>query len=103
VIGINGVDVVFTEQFPEYIHGCTIFYHDRTAEVFELLVEVGNFIVNEFDTGILLVLEFVQDVAIKNKERQYRMLAAQSVIESGVVVQAQIATKPEKVDCWHVI
>jgi len=54
--------------------------------------------------GVVAVFEAVEDVAVKNKERQHGVPAAQGGRKAGVVFEPQVAPEPEDGNvgrCFH--
>ena len=54
--------------------------------------------VDEFHTPVLFIFQFVEDIPVEDKYRQDGQSGLQRMEQPGIVVQAQVTSKPEYID-----
>ncbi|GIW70371.1 MAG: hypothetical protein KatS3mg101_1118 [Patescibacteria group bacterium] len=94
--GLPVGDPLFPDRF-----GVAVGHYDLAAELSQFLGESADFLVDELDACVALVWQAVEDVAVEDENRHHGPGAAQGVVKASVVVQAQVASKPEEGYFFH--
>ena len=58
------------------------------------MLDGGEGVVNELNASVGFVIQFVEDISVEDKEGDDGVSAAEGVVEGGVIVQPQVASKP---------
>lgn len=69
----------------------------------EFLMHPGNSLMNIVYSFIFLIMEFIKNVRVKNKNRQYRKSGLQRFVQCRIVIQPQISPEPEYIDLFRLL
>ena len=52
------------------------------------------------NSSVVIILQVIQDIPVKNKYRYNRPMVFQGMIQCGVIEQAEVSPEPENIYGW---
>ena len=95
MIRVNGIGTVHSKQFMPYLSWLPVPDKQPASKTLEHFIDAFQGGMDEAHPGIVRV-KFVKQVAVKNKQALDLFSRPQGMIKPGIVVEAQVATKPEQ-------
>jgi hypothetical protein len=72
-----------------------------TAFLLKEGLQLHQLAMDEGQSGIVLIFEGIENVAVKNKDGQHLFFLLQGIKKCGIVFYSQVATKPKKANFFH--
>ena len=93
-IGVDPTNIEFGNEFEENVMGVSVGHIDVRTLGLCFSPKDRHAVVQEGHPGVLLVLQMLQNVFVKNEEQQHLMTRGQGCMEGTVVVPTKVPAEP---------
>jgi len=100
-VGVDRPDGVVAEQLPPHFQRTAVADEQAAARFRQLRIDLPQGLMDKSDAAVVPVIQIVKDLPVEYKERQHRAAFLESMIESRIVLEAEVAAKPEYSDGLH--